>query len=107
MTDPAREPGLTWRDPVLWLVVGPPLAAVLGGLATVWIAMSHRDPLVTDTVQKVGVTWQDAATAPAAGDPTASIPAASASTGGAATPTSAAPTGAAPRADDPSDDDGG
>lgn len=64
--DPAAPPpGLTWRDPVLWLVIGPPLAAVLGGLATVWIAASYRDPLVTDTVRKVGVSWQDAAPAPA------------------------------------------
>jgi hypothetical protein len=90
MTEPTREPGLTWRDPVLWLVIGPPLAAVIGGLVTVWIAASHRDPLVSETVQKVGVTWQDPAEAPATDAPSA-----------------AAPPSAAPRAAEASDDDGG
>lgn len=94
-TTPPR--GLSWRDPVLWLVVGPPLAAVLGGLATVWIAATHRDPLVTDTVRKVGVSWQDTATAPAAA-PDAAPPAAVAPA-----PASVA----APATSPPRDDDGG
>ena len=51
---------------MLWLVIAPPAVAVIAGLATLWIAATHRDPLVTDTVQKVGVSWQDsAAPAPA------------------------------------------
>jgi hypothetical protein len=87
MTEPTREPGLTWRDPVLWLVIGPPLAAVIGGLVTVWIAANYRDPLVNETVRKVGATWQDPATAGA--------------------PSAAAPPSTAPRAVEPSDDDGG
>lgn len=66
--------GLSWRDPVLWLVIGPPVAAVIAGLLTVWIAATHRDPLVTDSVHKVGVTWQDA---PAPTPPVAPTPAAS------------------------------
>lgn len=93
---PAPRPGLTWRDPVLWLVIGPPLGAVLGGLATVWIAASHRDPLVSDSVQKVGVSWQEPAPAPA--------PAAAGAT---SVPAASAPASAAPAADEASDGDGG
>lgn len=92
MTEPERKDGLTWRDPVLWLVIGPPLAAVVGGLVTVWIALRYRDPLVTDTVPKVGVSWQD----------TAADPAASAPSNAAAAPPSAASVAGEPR-----DDDGG
>lgn len=57
-TPETRPAPLSWRDPVLWLLVGPPLAAVLGGIATVWIAATHVDPLVDRGVRKVGVTWQ-------------------------------------------------
>jgi len=94
--DGRRGPSFGWRDPLFWLVVGPPVAAVIGGLVTVWIAFSHRDPLVTETVRKVGVTWQD----PAAGAAVpASAPAASA--------TDATPPPVDDAGDDSGDDDGG
>jgi hypothetical protein len=65
--DPQDAPPrpLGWRDPELWLVVGPPLAAVLGGIVTLWLAITHADPLVSATVRKAGVVWQDPAAAPA------------------------------------------
>jgi hypothetical protein len=44
MSTPAdRDP---WRNPMVWLVVGLPLAAVVAGFITLWIAATHVDPLV-------------------------------------------------------------
>lgn len=43
----ARAPGQTWwREPLMWMVVGGPAAVVFAALVTVWIAMTHVDPLV-------------------------------------------------------------
>ena len=35
-----------WREPYVWLVVGGPLAVVVAGIYTAYIAMSNPDPLV-------------------------------------------------------------
>ena len=80
--DPETPRRLSWRDPVLWLVIGPPLGAVLGGFLTLWLAIVHRDPLVSETVRKVGVSWQE---------PAPAAPATPASTAAAAPPTVATP----------------
>lgn len=43
----ARAPGQTWwREPMMWLVVGGPVAVVVAALVTVWIAVTHVDPLI-------------------------------------------------------------
>ena len=38
-----------WRIRMLWLVIGGPLAVVMASVATLLIALSHPDPLVSDT----------------------------------------------------------
>jgi hypothetical protein len=35
-----------WREPLMWLVVGGPAAVVVAALWTVWIAVTHVDPLI-------------------------------------------------------------
>lgn len=35
-----------WRFPILWLVVGGPLAVVIASLATVVVAVKHVDPVL-------------------------------------------------------------
>lgn len=44
MTTPADHK--PWRNPMVWLVVGLPLAAVVAGFITLWIAAHDADPLV-------------------------------------------------------------
>jgi len=43
------------QEPWLWLVIGLPLAAVVAGLSTVFIAYNHADDLVNDNYYKVGM----------------------------------------------------
>jgi len=35
-----------WRNPMVWLVVALPLAAVVAGFITLWLAVHGADPLV-------------------------------------------------------------
>ncbi len=35
-----------WRNPMVWLVVALPLAAVIAGFITLWLAVHGADPLV-------------------------------------------------------------
>ncbi|MGD9601718.1 MAG: FixH family protein [Gammaproteobacteria bacterium] len=44
-----------YRDPFRWLVVGPPLAAVLAGGVTLWLAIDSYDGLVVDDYYKRGL----------------------------------------------------
>jgi hypothetical protein len=44
MADPTRSS--PWRNPMVWLVVGLPLSAVIAGFITLWIAAHGADPLV-------------------------------------------------------------
>jgi uncharacterized protein len=38
-----------WRHPIVWLVVGGPLAVVVAGFATLAIAIAHPDPVLPAT----------------------------------------------------------
>ncbi len=38
-----------WREPMMWLVVGGPLAVVIAGFATLGLAIKHPDPVLTPT----------------------------------------------------------
>ncbi|MCW5624998.1 MAG: FixH family protein [Burkholderiales bacterium] len=44
-----------WREPWPWLLMAGPVAAVLGGIATAWIAFSHQDGLVVDDYYRQGL----------------------------------------------------
>ena len=35
-----------WRHPIVWLVVGGPVAVVVAGFATLAIAIAHPDPVL-------------------------------------------------------------
>jgi hypothetical protein len=37
-----------WREPMVWLIMGLPMTAVIAGLTTVWIAYSHADTVLSD-----------------------------------------------------------
>jgi hypothetical protein len=45
-----------WREPMVWLVGGLPLTAVIAGLTTVWIASRNADDLVKEGYVKEGMT---------------------------------------------------
>ncbi len=47
--DPVSPPW--WRLPIMWLVVGGPLAVVLAGVATIWLAFDGADPALKQTPQ--------------------------------------------------------
>jgi hypothetical protein len=48
-----------YREPMVWLIAGLPLTAVVAGLTTVWIAGSNPDPLVKEGYRKDGFTIQE------------------------------------------------
>ncbi len=57
MTEPATS--LPWyRNRWFWLVAAPPVAAVVGGLLTVWIAVRHADSLVVDDYARIGRAFE-------------------------------------------------
>ncbi len=40
----AVDPNLPWfRHPMMWLVVAPPIAAVLGCMLCLWLILTHPD----------------------------------------------------------------
>jgi hypothetical protein len=43
-------------EPYILLVIAPPLAAVIGGLITLWIASKHPDGMVVDDYYRYGLT---------------------------------------------------
>lgn len=53
----ARSAPLTpwYRQPWPWLLMAPPLVAVVAGFVTLWIAISSDDGLVTDDYYKRGL----------------------------------------------------
>ncbi|GAB4359368.1 MAG: hypothetical protein Kow0073_18280 [Immundisolibacter sp.] len=57
MTEPLAPPPW-YRQRWFWLVAAPPLAAVVGGLMTVWIAMHHADALVVDDYARIGRAFE-------------------------------------------------
>lgn len=44
-----------WREPMMWLVVGGPLAVIVAGIATITMAVRHPDPLVAEDYYRRGV----------------------------------------------------
>ena len=40
-----------WRLPIMWLVVGGPLAVVLAGFVTLWLALDGADPSIANVPQ--------------------------------------------------------
>lgn len=48
-----------YREPMVWLIAGLPLTAVVAGLTTVWIAGSNPDTLVKEGYSKEGFTVQE------------------------------------------------
>jgi len=55
-TQPTVENAPRWyRDPYRWLVITPPLAAVLAGGLTLWLAIRSYDGLVVDDYYKRGL----------------------------------------------------
>ena len=51
---PQPEPDPWWRHAMVWLVIAGPLAVIVAGFATLWIAVSHPDPIVADDSQGAG-----------------------------------------------------
>ena len=47
-----------WREPMVWLIAGLPLAAVVAGITTVVIASRNADSLVKEGYVKEGMTVQ-------------------------------------------------
>lgn len=43
-----------WKEPMVWLIIGLPVSAVIGGAITVWFATDKPDPLVSDDYYKEG-----------------------------------------------------
>ena len=52
-----------WRFGIVWLVIAGPVAVVLAGAATAWVAWQHVDPVIVDA--PVPATERDASNAPA------------------------------------------
>ena len=53
MTDDDRRPW--WREPYVWLLIGLPLSAVIGGIATLVLAIESSDGLVVDDYYRRGL----------------------------------------------------
>jgi hypothetical protein len=50
------EPRNAWyREPWPWLLMAGPVAAVVGGIITAWIAITHQDGLVSEDYYKQGL----------------------------------------------------
>ena len=47
-----------WKEPMVWLIIILPMAAVIGSLTTAWIAYDGADTLVTEPHHKVGLSMQ-------------------------------------------------
>lgn len=51
-----REPVLPWyREPWPWLLMAGPVAVIVAGIATIWIAVVSSDGLVVDDYYKQGL----------------------------------------------------
>ena len=53
LATPAGRPW--WRYPLVWLVVAGPAWAITAGMATVYLALSHPDPVVTPDYYRKGI----------------------------------------------------
>lgn len=50
-----KPEGPWYRQPWPWLLMAGPLAAVIGGVVTAWIAVTHQDGLVVDDYYRQGL----------------------------------------------------
>lgn len=50
-----RPRGPWYREPWPWILMSGPFAAVVAGLATAWIAVTHQDGLVVEDYYKQGL----------------------------------------------------
>ncbi|MBX9963787.1 MAG: FixH family protein [Burkholderiales bacterium] len=55
MTKSPASPMPWYREPWPWLLMAGPAAAIVGGIATAWIAVVHQDGLVADDYYKEGL----------------------------------------------------
>ena len=55
MTENTARPVPWHREPMVWLVIAFPLAAVIGGFATLYLAIRSWDGLVVDDYYKKGL----------------------------------------------------
>ncbi|NIC43047.1 nitrogen fixation protein FixH [Aquabacterium sp. A08] len=54
---PAQRPAQPWyREPYVWLVLGGPLAVIVACIVTVYIAVTHADPVLDRSATPVRVT---------------------------------------------------
>lgn len=45
-----------WKEPYVWLIIGGPMAVIVAGIATAYIAVSNPDPVIDKaTVQREAV----------------------------------------------------
>ena len=44
----ATQPASWWRHPMVWLVISGPLLVVIAGFWTLWLAISHPDPVIAE-----------------------------------------------------------
>ena len=54
MQDVRRNTKPWYREPLVWLLIAPPAAAVLGGIATIYLAIATQDGLVVDDYYQQG-----------------------------------------------------
>ncbi|ABE46192.1 FixH family protein [Polaromonas sp. JS666] len=52
---PQAIPPPWWRHGLVWLVIAGPVAVVVAGLVTVWIAVRSPDPVVAEDYYRRGV----------------------------------------------------
>jgi hypothetical protein len=63
---PDRADAPWWRHGHVWLIISGPVAVVLAGLATAWIAWGQPDPLVTQPARMPAVKARNHAADPQA-----------------------------------------
>jgi len=44
-----------WREPMVWMIIGLPLSAVIAAVTSAVIAFKHQDSLVSEDIHKVGL----------------------------------------------------
>ena len=44
-----------WRYPLMWMVLGGPLAVIVASFVTLWIAVHWQDPVVAEDYYRQGI----------------------------------------------------
>lgn len=65
VTKTTRSHPAWWREPMMWLVVGGPLAVVLAGVVTAVIAVRGADPVLDTRAGQPAVQGRNHAATPA------------------------------------------